>query len=424
MNLTFKISAEEQRTFLEACAADGKSLPDELEKRGLGFDDMRYISNPVLPIPVSRQEWLDDIRRIPNNIPAISFFAGAGGFDVGFYCAGYDNLASIEINRIFCDTLRRNFPHKLVIGPPDFSGDVRDRQIIAEVLQRKLSLQKPFDGVFHGGPPCQSFSIAANQRFSKNGENFKRVGFDHQEYGNLLFDYLWFILEFRPKVFILENVAGFMEMDGGQQVKKAVEMMESAGYVISKPQVFNLADFGVPQQRNRFVLVGSRTGRVFRFPDKQRHHIPCVEIFKKNLVEIPNHETREHKAESLLRYMQLEYGKRDKLGRVDRLNPTKPAKTVIAGGMQGGGRSHLHPFIPRTLSVRESARLQTFPDWYVFTGAIARQFTQVGNAVPPFFAYKLAMEINKQFFSQSFENEDVELTNQHEPTLFDELLSV
>lgn len=420
MNLTFKISVEEQRTLLESCAAEGKNLPNELEKRGLGFDDLRYVSNPMLPTFASRNEWLDDVQRVPNNIPAISFFAGAGGFDIGFYYAGYDNLASIEINRIFCDTLRHNFPHKLVIGPPNFSGDVRDRQTIANVLQKKLGLQKPFDGVFHGGPPCQPFSIAANQRFSKNGENFKRVGFEHEEYGNLLFDYLWFILEFRPKVFILENVAGFMEMDGGQQVKKAVEIMESAGYVVSKPQVFNLADFGVPQQRNRFVIVGSRTGFVFQFPDRQRHHIPCVEIFIKGLEKIPNHETREHKAESLLRYMQLEYGKRDKLGRVDRLNPAKPSKTVIAGGMKGGGRSHLHPFIPRTLSVRESARLQTFPDWYVFTGAIARQFTQVGNAVPPLFAYNLAVEIQRQFFSQQIKPEAELLIRQPELTLFED----
>ena len=93
--------------------------------------------------------------------------------------------------------------------------------------------------------------------------------------------------------------------------------------------------------------------------------------------------------------MILKYGERDKLGRVDRLDPRLPSKTVIAGGTKGGGRSHLHPFIPRTLSVRECARLQTFPDNYVFTGSNARQFTQVGNAVPPLLAYKLANSIKQ-----------------------------
>lgn len=88
----------------------------------------------------------------------------------------------------------------------------------------------------------------------------------------------------------------------------------------------------------------------------------------------------------------------NEIGRVDRLDPRLPSKTVIAGGTKGGGRSHLHPFVPRTLSVRECARLQTFPDDYIFTGANARQFTQVGNAVPPLLAYKLALAIKHSVF--------------------------
>jgi len=96
--------------------------------------------------------------------------------------------------------------------------------------------------------------------------------------------------------------------------------------------------------------------------------------------------------------MELEYGQREPLGRVDRLDPMAPSKTVIAGGTQGGGRSHLHPFTPRTLSVRESARLQSFPDDFIFYGTMSRQFTQVGNAVPPLLAMKLAQEIHKQFY--------------------------
>lgn len=108
---------------------------------------------------------------------------------------------------------------------------------------------------------------------------------------------------------------------------------------------------------------------------------------------MPNSETREHKAESVRRYMELEYGKRDQLGRVDRLDPRKPSKTVIAGGVKGGGRSHLHPEVPRTLSVRECARLQSFPDDFVFLGSTARQFTQVGNSVPPILAAQIARAV-------------------------------
>ena len=104
-----------------------------------------------------------------------------------------------------------------------------------------------------------------------------------------------------------------------------------------------------------------------------------------------------------MRYMILEFGQRDKLGRVDRLNPLLPSKTIIAGGTGGGGRSHLHPFIPRTMTVRECARLQTFPDDYVFTGPVARQFTQVGNAVPPLLGYELACAIYNSIYEKKSE---------------------
>ena len=91
-------------------------------------------------------------------------------------------------------------------------------------------------------------------------------------------------------------------------------------------------------------------------------------------------------------------GEREQLGRVDRLDPTLPSKTVIAGGTNGGGRSHLHPEVPRTLSVRECARLQSFPDDFVFVGASARQFTQVGNAVPPVLAAQIGRSIREAYF--------------------------
>jgi DNA (cytosine-5)-methyltransferase 1 len=109
----------------------------------------------------------------------------------------------------------------------------------------------------------------------------------------------------------------------------------------------------------------------------------------------------------------LDFGQREKKGRVDRLDPTKPSKTVIAGGSNGGGRSHLHPFIARTLTARECARLQTFPDNYVFQGSIARQFTQVGNAVPPLLAEHFARKIGQQIFGMHY-GESFELEKQFE----------
>ena len=247
--------------------------------------------------------------------------------------------------------------------------------------------------MFHGGPPCQPFSVAANQRFNKGSDKFKRQGFGDEEKGELIFDYLWYIKTFMPRAFLIENVAGIADCDCNGKVQKALNELSVLGYAISLPQVVNAAYYGVPQNRIRWIIVGTRSGKTIEFPIPNDYVTACIDVFNRGLEDVKNHQTREHTAESIKRYMILSYGTRDKLGRVDRLNPYLPAKTVIAGGTKGGGRSHLHPYTPRTISVRECARLQTFPDSYVFTGATARQFTQVGNAVPPLLAYKIANSI-------------------------------
>ena len=154
----------------------------------------------------------------------------------------------------------------------------------------------------------------------------------------------------------------------------------------------------MPQQRIRLFIIGSRTDKLLTLPKPSDDSMVCGNVFEMPLGNAINHVTRAHSAESVDRYMKLPYGARDQKGRVDRLDPTKPSKTIIAGGNKGGGRSHLHPYFPRTLSVRESARLQTFPDNYVFAGPVARQFTQVGNAVPPVLAAQIAKSIKDSFF--------------------------
>lgn len=404
-----KISFEEQQELLGACKKGKKELCEVLAEQGLSYDDLRYRHNGQSKL-FFEEEYIDitDFKAKPNGIPAIGFFSGAGGLDIGFERAGFDGLASIEANELFCETLRSNFRRKLVIGPPLYPGDIRKKKEIAEILRNELKIESPFDGVFHGGPPCQPFSVAANQRFSKNGDNFKRVGFDHEEYGNLLFDYIWFIKEFKPKAFLMENVPGLKDVDNGEQLAYAIKLLEKAGYAIHEPTILNAANFGVPQNRQRLFIIGHRTKGSFEFPRTQPHFVPCYKALEKPAAHLPNHQTRQHKAESVTRYMELRFGQRDQLGRVDRLDPALPSKTIIAGGTKGGGRSHLHPFFPRTLSVRECARLQTFPDDFVFHGPPARQFTQVGNAVPPLLAFQLAYKIHECLFSGGERKEKAE----------------
>lgn len=197
---------------------------------------------------------------------------------------------------------------------------------------------------------------------------------------------------------MIENVTGLLDIDGGTQLSEALNLLGGCGYNISEPVIANAAHYGVPQNRNRLFVFGHRTNNKFIFPEPSSKVVTCYKAFEKTMDGLENHVTRKQKAESLIRYMELNYGERDRLGRVDRLDPNLPSKTVISGGTKGGGRSHLHPIYPRTLTVRESARLQTFPDDFVFCGPTARQFTQVGNAVPPLLALQLARYIYSQIY--------------------------
>lgn len=385
---------------LHRCLTQQLDLHQELQRLGLTYDDLKYrISPSIVAVDSSPYLSLEHFSVCSHGVPVVSFFAGAGGFDLGFTAAGFQHLAAIEINPLCCQTLRWNYPNWRIIGPPQYSGDVRDRETISTLLQAIPGMTIPFAGVFVGGPPCQPFSVAANQRFSKQGLHFKRVGFADQDYGNLLFDFVWYIEVFKPKVFLLENVAGLLKIDHGQQLSAALTHLVAVGYTITQPIVINAADYGVPQNRSRLFIVGQRSSHTFSFPPACSPPVSCGQVLQSPVQGLTNHVTRTHHAASILRYMELACGERDQLGRVDRLHPHLPAKTVISGGSTGGGRSHLHPFIPRTLSVRESARLQTFPDSFVFCGPSARQFTQVGNAVPPLLAFHCARAIYTQLYA-------------------------
>ena len=399
MQTIYPLPFSKQESILQNCIHDGLKLSDTLESFNLSYDDLRYRHNQSIPTTLPPYQTIDVGEINPNGIPTVSFFSGAGGLDLGFESAGFQHLASFEINELFCKTLQNNRPDWNIFGPPDSTGDVRNREEIAGILRNKLGLNAPFNGVFHGGPPCQPFSIAASQRFSKESDNFKRIGYANEEKGNLLFDYIWQIQMFKPAVFLIENVPGLKTLDNGRQLTKAITSLQESGYTVANPVLLNARHFGVPQSRTRIFIIGWRNQNLhFHYPRENLSEVSAHSALL-DIKMLPNHTTRKHKAKSILRYMELEYGQRDKLGRVDRLDPRLPSKTVIAGGDSGGGRSHLHPYIPRTLSPRESARLQTFPDDYIFHGSPARQLTQIGNAVPPLLGKKIAHSIYKHLFA-------------------------
>ena len=373
-----------------------RHLEDTLNLNSLRYDDLIYTNSQAKEWTGAPAVSLSDLRRPSNGIPVVSFFSGSGGIDLGFEAAGFAHSASFDIDERACKTLRLNRPHWNIFGPPTSSGDVSDLNEITAILDNQLA--PDFDGVFVGGPPCQPFSVAASQRFTKSGENYKRIGFESSADGGLLVDYVGLIERYLPTCFVLENVPGLRDLDGGAQLGKAIERLVGAGYAVEEPRILDAANYGVPQHRERLFVIGTRNRNRFVFPQPMEGIIGCGSVLPRDQGNAPNSETRSHRLSSVLRYSQLDYGERDALGRVDRLDPCLPSKTVIAGGVSGGGRSHLHPEIPRTLSVRECARLQTFPDDYVFVGSIGRQFTQVGNAVPPVLAALIGSSIATSVF--------------------------
>lgn len=398
---TNKRKLAKQQVLLEESLRSGMPLSDVLANNGWSYDDLQYENTEQINTAEGKYFTLDDFRKKSNSIPVVSFFSGAGGLDLGFEAAGFEHTALVEKNELFCKTLMANRPNWRVFGPPESEGDVSKLEQVEGEIKPILGKNRTgFEGIFVGGPPCQPFSIAANQRFNKSGNNFKRVGFAHKTNGNLLFDYIELIKTFRPAAFLIENVPGLLEIDGGEQLKQAYDDLESAGYTIHTPLILVAAQFKVPQNRTRLFIVGNRLGKIFNPPQTTKDKLSCQGAFlDHSLSNLENHLNRDHSSESVIRYMKLNFGERDQLGRVDRLDPRRPSKTVIAGGTAGGGRSHLHPYIPRTLTVRECAILQTFPDDYIFEGPVARQFTQVGNAVPPILGAQLASAMFNSFFN-------------------------
>jgi len=185
----------------------------------------------------------------------ISLFSGAGGFDIGFENAGFSIAVSVEIDPSCCDTLKTNRPNLPVINK-DIT-EVTSAEILSAANLKPLEA-----ALVIGGPPCQSFSLAG-----------LRKGLDDDR-GKLLFEFVRIVRETIPVGFVLENVKGLTNWDLGRALKMLIEELskpiEFAGkwysYTIAEPKVLNAVDYGVPQVRERLILVGNRKGMAFDYP--------------------------------------------------------------------------------------------------------------------------------------------------------------
>lgn len=341
-------------------------------------------------------------------LKAIDLFAGAGGLSLGLVNAGGYPIAAVDHDLDSTLTFSEMFP---LVGHV-FHGDIEDWS--PAVIKEDVD-------VIIGGPPCQGFSLARGQRFLNDPRN------------HLYKQFVRIVAELRPEWIVIENVPGITNIGDGQILAQIYEEFGALGYWLDH-RIINMADYGVPQTRRRAVFVGSRTSTEFNWPtptNSKGNYITIREALDDLPWELGTFFS--HRANSQMR------GPRNRL--VDE-EPAftlrvrgdefafckKPASGAFAPNPLPEGSLAYHPTssayqklmrqkapfklksekitkaestkIPfkdtRRLAIRELARLQSFPDWFQFSGRQYSQAKQIGNAVPPLFAEKLFKAILNQ----------------------------
>ena len=335
------------------------------------------------------------------SLTALSLFSGGGGLDLGFSASGFEVRCSSDIDSYSCKTLVLNNGKKSFYKHAhSIAADIR--QITASELLKEACLEKTEIDIILGGPPCQAFSVFG-----------LRKGLDDPR-GNLVWEYLRVIKEVQPKAFVFENVAGLKSIHGGKLFDEIAEELSLGGLYTVSTHSYQVAEFGIPQFRDRVFFIGARNGclvppmkpthglvattekRPYRTAREALQFLPELGIE----TSIPNHIGRKHSERIIERYKNLAFGERDPKTRINKLNPERPSFTIIVGSDNGGGKGHVHPFNPREVTPRESARMQTFPDWWEFYGTGRHVIRQVGNAVPPLFAALLAEHVKAHVFNE------------------------
>ena len=309
----------------------------------------------------------------------VSIFSGCGGLDLGFHLEGYNTVWANDFSEWACDSFRSYFDDVIVNKDITKINPYKDKSI-------------PDCDIILGGFPCQDFSVIWKQPGLKG----KR--------GGLYRNFLDFVASKKPKAFVAENVKGLLTANKRKAIETIIKDFEAIkpGYVV-KPHLYNFADYGVPQFRERVLIVGIRVDTGFDFKHPLPTHgngrnYPYVTAGQalEGALKIEFNNEQINCADKTRRMLELipEGGNFTNIpmdhelyvkGMIShvyrRINRSEPAKTIIAAG--GGGTWGYHYPDPRPLTNRERARLQSFPDDFEFKGNITEVRRQIGNAVPP-----------------------------------------
>lgn len=315
----------------------------------------------------------------------LSLFSGCGGLDLGFVQAGYEIVWANDFHHWSCETYKKNFGDHIVEGS------------IEDIDFSKV----PDCDIITGGFPCQDFSMI-----------WKRGGLG-TERGNLYTYFVKAVQEKRPKVFVGENVKGLLSANHGLAIKKITEDFAKVGYKV-RFDLYNFANYGAPQLRQRVIIVGIRDDIDFEWEQPEPTHNESNYVTSgealKNVEKVPYNNEHQKIMERTKKILSLipeggnfssipkdsPYYVKGMISHVyRRLDRNKPSTTIIAGG--GGGTWGYHYKEDRPLTNRERARLFGYPDDFVFDGSITEVRRQIGNSVPPVAAKVVAKAILPAF---------------------------
>lgn len=334
-------------------------------------------------------------------LTALDLFSGAGGFSLGLEKAGFRVLGAADVWNVAAESYRANFRH------PIATCDLATTS--GKNLLKQLGIRTSSIDLLVGGPPCQGFSI-------------QRIGGDHDARNSLVLEFARLVLEIRPRVFVMENVPGLLGKRGVDLINEFVSRLKIGGYEVDSV-VINAADCGVPQLRKRVIITGWKAGQVaFHFHPLQQppsSYRTVASAFQG--LPNPPADLTPHPADVLHRRTRLSpLNQRrielippgggmqdlpdelkvdchklgaDKIGHryvYGRLSPDRPAATITARFDSFTRGKFGHPIEPRNITLREGARLQSFPDSFRFFGSQAEIAAQIGNAVPPLAAEAVA----------------------------------
>lgn len=380
-----------------------KKIKVSLERNNTNYFNVQDLDIPEIKLMVN-SNWDIEQKIKPDRVyNAIELFAGAGGLALGLENAGFTHVLLNEFDEHACNTLRKNRPLLNVV-----QGDVHN--IDFSEYKGKIDF-------LSGGFPCQAFSYAGNQK-----------GFEDAR-GTLFFEFARAIKETEPKVFLGENVKGLLSHDDGKTFKVISQVIDELGYYLVPPRVLRAVMYKVPQKRERIFLVGIKKEYAdkvsFEWPSPYKKVMTLRDAFYKGDLynsDVPESDCQKYpkrKADILSKVpqggnwkdlpidLQKEYMKGSfyldggKTGMARRLSLDEPSLTLTCSPAQKQ-TERCHPLETRPLSVREYARIQTFPDEWEFMGPLTSQYKQIGNAVPVNLAeamghklIKLLNDINK-----------------------------